>query len=1065
MLHHPFSFGLLSGRGLEIGPSQRPLLVVPRCTVVAVDWFSRAEIAEYFPELPQPPEEPRTVVDLDGEGLPFADGEFDFVICAHAIARVANPIRLVGELFRVLRPGGRLLIATLDKTYSFDKRRPITPWDHLLQEYQAGVRVNSDEHYLDFLRGVHRNVLKRDAAEVAAILRQTRNRRETAHVWDSPAFRDFLRRATQLLGINAITVFESLGEDNGQEYWAVWEKFHDFSTLHDVLTTATRQLMEQDQQHRQVVAGLEGRIHHLHSQIADLQQQMARLYASQSWRVTEPLRRFYSRVHALRRLRGAHHHLAAQQGRLAAARWMWQYGRAHGIGNLLFEVDLQRQGGRLPRQQDVEPPPVDRTPHWLYPAIVRDHRLLPNQEHVDVIVCVHNALDDVQRCLASVLRHTLPPYQLIIVDDGSAAPTADYLADFAAQQGALLIRNEQARGYTLAANQGLRAATGHVVLLNSDTIVGPQWLDRLMMCAHSDAGIGIVGPLSNTASWQSIPEIEVDGDWASNPLPEGWSVARMAQQVAADSHRLYPRMSFLNGFCLLIKRGLINAIGLFDEATFARGYGEENDYCLRARAAGWQLALADDTYVFHAQSKSYSHERRKQLADAAGQALVAKHGAEVIEAGVAQCRHDPVLAGLRARARRLAAREALLAAGRARWEGLSMVFVMPIMVAGGGGNVVVSEARALLEMGVDVRILNLGRVQEAFEDSYPDLGLPVIYADDEQDFARLAAPFDVVVATANHTVEWLAPLAQAERPPILAYYVQDYEPLFYPETSPEYRIAFESYSLIPQMRLFTKTAWTQAEVREKTGKTCAVVGCSYAGDLFMPRPRAPRAEWPVRILAMIRPTSPRRAPELTMQVLGMIADRCRDKVEIIIFGVDSEDPHFLALPRDFRWQNRGLLTPQQMAHLLNEVDIFADFSTFQAMGLTALEAMSCGVAVVVPQAGGAAEFARDEENALVIDTLSTRQCLEALARLIDDADLRRRLQQQALADVVQFAPEVAAYKILQAVAADWQPQPEVAATPTADAATQAAVSPSGAFRGCARGGAELARHLDGREPA
>ncbi len=278
---------------------------------------------------------------------------------------------------------------------------------------------------------------------------------------------------------------------------------------------------------------------------------------------------------------------------------------------------------------------------------------------VDIIVCVHNALADVQRCLAAITQHTIMPYHLILVDDGSNAETRDYLRNFCeqnphSQPPPQLIRNEKARGYTFAANQGMQASTQtYFILLNSDTIVSPYWLDRLLVCADSDERVGMVGPLSNTASWQSIPEVEYRGDWASNPLPLDMTVEQMANRVAASSERLYPQLPFLNGFCLLIKRALQAEIGYFDEATFGAGYGEENDYCLRAGKAGWKLAVADDTYIYHAQSRSYSHERRKQLADRAGQALTQKHGEQLIHEGVAICRDSPTMQTIRQRAKGL----------------------------------------------------------------------------------------------------------------------------------------------------------------------------------------------------------------------------------------------------------------------------------------------------------------------------------------------------------------------------------------------------------------------------
>ncbi len=80
----------------------------------------------------------------------------------------------------------------------------------------------------------------------------------------------------------------------------------------------------------------------------------------------------------------------------------------------------------------------------------------PRTATVDVIVCVHNALDDVRRCLESVYRWSSPPFSLILVDDGSGPETARYLAEFSESHGCRLIRNDPARGYTFAANQGLR---------------------------------------------------------------------------------------------------------------------------------------------------------------------------------------------------------------------------------------------------------------------------------------------------------------------------------------------------------------------------------------------------------------------------------------------------------------------------------------------------------------------------------------------------------------------------------------------------------------------------------
>ena len=639
-----------------------------------------------------------------------------------------------------------------------------------------------------------------------------------------------------------------------------------------------------------------------------------------------------------------------------------------------------------------------------------------HQANVEIIVCVHNALDDVKRCLEAVIQNTNQPYRLILVDDGSNIATHHYLAEFAKVRKCVLLTNEQAKGYTLAANQGLHRATAdHVVLLNSDTIVTAGWLDRLIDCIESSPDIGVVGPLSNTASWQSIPEIEFQGDWATNILPEGVSIEEMGRLVAYYSARLYPAIPFLNGFCLLIRRQILEEIGYFDEENFGAGYGEENDYALRTRKAGWKLALADNAYIYHAQSRSYSDDRRRHLSENANEILIKKHGQGVINDGVAICRHDRVLEGIRMRSRAMLARHEWLMKGKAQFEGRRVLFILPVFRPGGGANVVIDEAIAMRQMGVDVHIFNLSNFREKFERGYPDLKIPVHFGDPEH-LSVLANEYDALIATFHASVKWLTAVVSPHNRAVLGYYIQDFEPYMYSDQTVDgYKAAWDSYTLIPELIKFAKTEWTQQEIRKQTGAEVSVVGISANIDLFRPRPRS-MPDWPqrpLRVVAMVRVDSPHRQPQLTMQLLEEAFKAYGNEIEIIIFGTDLEDPGFSTLSYNFPWKLAGTINQKQVARLMNEVDIFVDFSSHQAMGLTALEAMACGVAVIVPQKGGAVSFARHEVNSLVIDTSSKTSCGQALKRLIEEHQFRAHLQRQALFDVGDFFPERPAFNILE----------------------------------------------------
>ncbi len=276
---------------------------------------------------------------------------------------------------------------------------------------------------------------------------------------------------------------------------------------------------------------------------------------------------------------------------------------------------------------------------------------------VDVVVCVHNAAVEVNKCLNSIEKTRAKNLKLIIVDDGSDMVTADMLNGFIKNKTWVkLVRNETATGYTRAANRGIRESKGDlVILLNSDTIVTDKWVNKIANAAFSMPGIGIVGPLSSAASHQSIPEnLSSATQTAVNELPEGITVERMNKYCEKWSiSNYYPFVPLVHGFCFGITRELINKIGFFDETNFPRGYGEENDYCFRAIDAGFCLALATNTYIFHAKSKSYKSEQRIQLMKEGSHKLQELYGEKRIRRAILSMRQNPELIRVRNKAKTL----------------------------------------------------------------------------------------------------------------------------------------------------------------------------------------------------------------------------------------------------------------------------------------------------------------------------------------------------------------------------------------------------------------------------
>lgn len=658
-----------------------------------------------------------------------------------------------------------------------------------------------------------------------------------------------------------------------------------------------------------------------------------------------------------------------------------------------------------------------------YPTVSLMSPIEDGLKTVSIVVCVHNALDDVRRCLDSVICHfsSTVPIELILVDDGSAEETKSYLARFAKQHDAILIRHDVAQGYTAAANAGIERSTADLtILLNSDTITTAGWIEGLLACANSDRRIGFLGPLSNTASWQSVPEIfDPDGDWAENPVPDGLTLQRFAHLIKDEAKGPSPLLGFINGFCFAIKRAVIQEIGAFSP-DFAN-FGEENDFCLRAAKKGWLGAVAHEVYVYHAQSKSYSHERRAALVAKSDNLLREHHPPEVIAQLAQGCARSLLLSSTRARVAVAPKRNRISREGLRRFAGRRVVFLLPA-VDGGGVAVIIQEAIAMVRMGVAVEIVNLKHLEPFFRAANNFSGVPikvvgcdshdgiVEYLQSEKDL------IDAVICTHNSTVDLLCRLSSADRPFSSLYYVQDFEPYFYQAGSDDWTAAMSSYTQLPELKLITKTRWNARMLEQEAKVRSERVGPSVDLDTF--RPLREKNEFgndtQIAVAAMIRPSTPRRAPERTYAALERVALKFKGKVQVYSFGCSVEELEKMAGRVSPTIHHLGVLDRPRIARLLGELDIFLDLSHFQAMGLTALEAMASGCVVIGPAGSGMDDFVVDGESGRLIDVKNDQEVDKALVEIVVNTEIREEIQRNATRKACQFSCEAAAYAILQA---------------------------------------------------
>ncbi len=227
---------------------------------------------------------------------------------------------------------------------------------------------------------------------------------------------------------------------------------------------------------------------------------------------------------------------------------------------------------------------------------------------VDVIVPVYRGLDDTRGCIESVLASQCrTPWQLIVINDASPEPgVTQWLRERAAQDKRItLLENEENLGFVGTVNRGMALNTAHdVLLLNSDTVVANDWLDRIRQAAYGDARIASVTPFSNNATICSYPRF-----CEGNDLPPGLDTAAIDALCARTNPGQVVDVPTGVGFCMYIRRDSLNAVGLFDTEHFGKGYGEENDFCQRAAAAGWRNLHLLDTFVLHTGGVSFGESK------------------------------------------------------------------------------------------------------------------------------------------------------------------------------------------------------------------------------------------------------------------------------------------------------------------------------------------------------------------------------------------------------------------------------------------------------------------------
>ncbi len=537
--------------------------------------------------------------------------------------------------------------------------------------------------------------------------------------------------------------------------------------------------------------------------------------------------------------------------------------------------------------------------------------------------------------------------RVVIVDDATPAP--DHRAKLRAFDGAEIVFLERNAGFAAAVNAGIaRAPRDHdVVVLNSDVIARPAWLERLQYAAYRERHIAIVGPkllypdlrIQSAGSVRNLGALE----WFDHRY-------RFKDATHPEANITLPVLG-TTGACMYIRRDFLDEVGTFDEA-YGMAY-EDMDLCLRGWEAGWQTVYAPRSTLLHLESQTRPTEPGPR--ELASQKLFWQRWKPWFDE-----------------------RPLRTPDGRLR-----VIYVTEDTGVGGGHRDIFEHINRLRERGHDAQLFSLGGQPDWF-----DLDVEVRSFEDYKELADALEPERALkVATwwnTGHTV-WRSSVRNG----LPVFFVQDIETSYYPTDANLRHHVLASYR--EEFRFMTISGWNADRLREQ-GRESVLVPPGIDLETFRPLDGVRRRD--DMLLALGRGNPLKNLP-LTIdawRALGAAAP------ELTLFGIE---PHVKPEGRA-RYIERP--SDAEVNGLFNECTVLVQTSTHEGFCLPPLEAMATGAAVVCTDAHGNRDFCVDGVNCLIPEP-TVASVSGALRRVLEDPALRERLGRAGIETAADYTWE------------------------------------------------------------
>ena len=227
-----------------------------------------------------------------------------------------------------------------------------------------------------------------------------------------------------------------------------------------------------------------------------------------------------------------------------------------------------------------------------------------------IIVPIYNGLNHLKKLLPTLIKNTNSDAKIILINDCSSEKKInEFLASFASIRNVLVVQNEENIGFVGTINKAMSlVTTRYAVWLNSDTVVPEYWLERLLAPFNEYEKIATATPFTNSGVTFSFPNFGEDNSLKYS-LEE---TDRAFQKITSLSDGIDETYSG-TGFCMAINMACWSEIGSLDQKAFGKGYGEENDWCLRGYRKGWKHVIVPNLFVQHCHGGSFQSEEKKKL--------------------------------------------------------------------------------------------------------------------------------------------------------------------------------------------------------------------------------------------------------------------------------------------------------------------------------------------------------------------------------------------------------------------------------------------------------------------